>query len=559
MTARPYLRLIAVLLVLLAAFTPVAVMAGKSGGGGKEKAVETPAQLKAEEKLVRFTAVWPPESLDPCCGQDTSSSILYANIYDSLVFPTAEGTVEPALAESWSVTPDGLSYTFNIRKGVKFHNGDELNAEDVVFSMDRILIMGEGYAYLFEPVVDKIVQDDDYTVTITMKKPFGPFLKALVNLYILNKNEVLAHIESEGSFGELGDYGKNWLLTHDAGSGPYMVREMKLAEHCIADRFEGYWQPFDANNPDSFTLVGTNEPVTVRTLMGNRELEITDQWQSSENYKAMDEMEGVDIAYFPSGSILAIQLHNRKPPTDDVHVRRALAYAMDYESVINALYPGSTQPVGPVSVVFHGHKKDLHQYKTNIDMAMEELKKSKYYGKLDQYPIDVCWPAEWVAADKIGLLFQASAAKIGVTVNIAKRPWAKMIADISSQDTTPHANILTVSPHYGDAGSNLSRYHSSSSSTWEQTEWLKDPEIDAMITDALATVDPGEREAKYYALQEKLDELSPSIWLVDVTQRHAYQAAYLDWAPVSTGMVIPVQGYKRYMRHIKVYPERVPE
>jgi ABC-type cobalt transport system substrate-binding protein len=73
MTARPYLRLIAVLFVLLAALTPVAVMAGKSGGGGKEKAVETPAQLKAEEKLVRFTAVWPPESLE----RHTERSVLH--------------------------------------------------------------------------------------------------------------------------------------------------------------------------------------------------------------------------------------------------------------------------------------------------------------------------------------------------------------------------------------------------------------------------------------------------------------------------------------------------
>jgi len=520
------------------------------------------AAQETNEKIVRFSSSWPPK-IDPALGQDFASTTIFANVYESLVFPEPDGSVRPHLAESWEISSDGLTYKFRLQQGVKFHNGDELTADDVVFSLKRLLAMGEGFAYLFTDIIEDVTAEEKYRVEIKLKKPFGPFLNILVNLYVINRQEILDHIEKPGNYGENGDYGTKWLITHDAGSGPYYVKEMKLAEHLIAEKYNDYWLGFDENNPDSFIMVATTDEVTIRVLMSVRELEITDQWRSEENYKAMDQIEGVDIVKFESGSVLSIQLHNRKAPTDDVHVRRALAYAMDYNMLIEGIYPGAAQAKGPGSSVLLGHKKDIFQYNTNIEKAKEELKKSKYFGKLDQFPIDVCYPAEWQAADKMALLFKSCAAKIGITVNIAKRPWTKMIADVSKSETTPHANILTVAPHYSEVGSFLARYHSSSCGTWEQTEWLQDPEIDEMLTDALSTIDTTERIEKYYNIQEKLVELSPSIWLVDVLEKRAYQSAYLEWdvvKRVEMGIpATPVQGYNLYMLDIKVFPERIPK
>jgi len=201
-------------------------------------------------------------------------------------------------------------------------------------------------------------------------------------------------------------------------------------------------------------------------------------------------------------------------------------------------------------------------YATNIDKALAELKQSKYAGSLAKQTIDICYPAEWVAADKIALLFQASAAKVGLVVRIAKQPWAKMIADVAQPESTAHVNILTYAPHYGEAGSPLSRYHSRNGGTWEGVEWLKDAGIDAQITDAVATVDAKARKAKYDALTKKLIDLCPSIWAVDVTEQHAYQSAYVEWGAdkrvKAGGSAIPVQGYNFYMRDLKVFPEKTP-
>lgn len=84
-----------------------------------------------------------------------------------------------------------------------------------------------------------------------------------MRLYVLNKDEVLAHAEKTGEYGKYGDYGMNWLLIHDAGSGPYMVKEMKMEEYLHAVRFPDYWKPFGANAPDESKFIGTTETATV--------------------------------------------------------------------------------------------------------------------------------------------------------------------------------------------------------------------------------------------------------------------------------------------------------
>ncbi|MCX7668313.1 MAG: ABC transporter substrate-binding protein, partial [Atribacterota bacterium] len=306
------------------------------------------------QKIIRFTEAW-PTYLDPAVGNDFSSSVSLANLYDTLVFPTYDGEIVPHLATSWEVSEDHLTYTFHLRQGVKFHNGEELKAEDVVFSMERLLTIGQGYSYIFKPIIDKVEAVDDYTVRFTLKKPFGPFLYALVRLYVLNKDEVLAHAEKSGEYGEYGDYGMNWLLTHDAGSGPYMVKEMKMEEYLDAVRFPDYWKPFDANAPDEFKFIGTTETATVRTLVKKRELEISDFRQPAEFYDAVSKIEGVKVAKLFGGSTFYCMMHTRKPPTDDVHFRKALAYIVDYEAIANQIFPGARQAQGPVSFILPGH------------------------------------------------------------------------------------------------------------------------------------------------------------------------------------------------------------
>jgi len=512
---------------------------------------------EAAERPLRTTWAW-PTYIDPAVGSDFSSSVALVNLYDTLVYPDEKGTSKPHVAESWEVSADGLVWTVHLRQGIKFHDGTELTAEDVKFSMDRLTTIGEGYAYLF---AGKVITEapDRYTVVFHLKEPFGPFLITLFRLYIVNKDLVMTNVKKPGPYGDMGDYGKQYLLTHDAGSGPYMLKEFSLEEHLLMVKNPNYWQPIDSYAPDEFKMIGTTEPVTVRTLISRRELEITDQWQSLEAVTALDKIEGVDIAgYFP-GTEFYYMMHTKKPPTDDIHFRKAMAWATDYKTIVEMLFPGSIQSRGPVPQTLPGADPRVFQYHRNLDKAILELKQSKYYAQLDKYIVTVHWCAEVPDEEKVALLFMSNMADIGIDVKVVKVPWMSMIEEMATMETSP--NIVTIfdSAHYPEAGSLLeSRYKSESAATWEQNEWLFDTELDAMINDSIKTIDREERFAKYVKIQRYITDLCPTLFLFDQVEKHAYQATYVDW-PAARGEIIPVMGYNFAVRFIKVYPDKRAE
>ncbi|GAG52115.1 unnamed protein product, partial [marine sediment metagenome] len=199
------------------------------------------------ESIVRFCMDW-PTYIDPAVGSDYSDTMAIVQLHDSLIFPNLDGSIRPHLAEKWDISDDFLTYTFYLKEGVKFHNGDELTAEDVVFSTERLVSIGEGRAYILQSKdtqgniisgIESVKAIDDYTVEFKLARPFGPFVLALANLYILNKSQVMENIDkSEKMYGEMGDYGKKWLLTNDAGSGPYTVKEMKMEESLLGEKFD---------------------------------------------------------------------------------------------------------------------------------------------------------------------------------------------------------------------------------------------------------------------------------------------------------------------------------
>ena len=523
----------------------------------------TPTPTEKLVGIIRHTDSWPCY-IDPAVGSDYASSTAICNMYDSLVFPNPDGSVKPLLAKSWTVSEDGLTYTFELVPGVKFHNGDELTAEDVVFSLERIMTIGEGYGYLFTANVKEAKALDKYKVEFTLKQPFGPFLGALVRLYILNKKQVTANIQKEGPYGEFGDYGKGWLVTHDAGSGPYKVKEMKTEEYLLMEKFNDYWAGWENKDAPQYAKdTGTTEAITVRTLMSRGELEITDQWQTSENLAAIDQLPNTEVASLFEGSVLNVMLNTKKPPTDDVHFRKALAYCIDYQQIITKIFPGS-RPSGSIAPSTPGYNPDLKPYSLDLAKAEEELKQSPYYGKLDQYPFELYWVSEVPDEEKIALMIQANAAKLGIQVNVVKIPWLSMIDNLAKPETTPNGAIIFVAPHYAEAGSMLeSRYHSRSCGTWEQGEWLQDSEIDAMIEEAIATVDQKERFQKYYAIQEKIAELCPSLWILEQATKQAYRSDYVVFPAaeaVKQGKPCnPVMGYDFYYRDFKVFPEKAQQ
>lgn len=511
---------------------------------------EEPPTPEVASRVLRITFSW-PNRIDPAVGNDYASSTSLANLYDSLVFPTADGGVQAALAESWDISPDGTVYTFHLRTDAIFHDGAPVKASDVVFSYNRLAEIGEGYAYLVTPHIKEMIALDENTVEITLNQPSALFLSSLVRLYISNEALVRQNTKADGPYGENGDYGKEWLQTNDAGSGPYTVKEFPLEQYLLMEKFNGWWGEFHPNAADEVRFIGTTEAVTVRSLMQNNQLEISDQWQSFEAYEALGSMEDVSIAPLPSMSSFYYMVNNKKAPTDDIHCRKAMSYAFDYDAAVSLEWVGTQQMRGPVPAGLAGHNPDVFVYKRDLDKANEELAQCKYAANIANYPIILEWVAEVPDEEKWALLFQSNMAEIGMPVEIVKVPWLSLVENTSRLETSPNIATIYVSSDLPEAGLMLNqRYHSSTANTWQQNEWLEDENLDLQIDEALATLDDQERYSKYHAIQDHLVDIAASIWIYDQVEKHAYRTC-VDW-PATRNESSILMGYQMFAAGIGV-------
>ncbi|HHV78313.1 MAG TPA: ABC transporter substrate-binding protein [Firmicutes bacterium] len=527
----------------------------------------TPSQTSnkpQKEMIVRMTQAWPVK-LDPAMGYDNASSVAYANLYDTLVMVDPDGTIKPWVAKSWDYDATSKTYTFKLEKGIKFHNGDTLTAADVVFSAKRMLTIGGGWAFVFKNVIKDVVAEGEDTVKFILTGDYGPFLKTLVHLPILNQKQVMANIKKDGTYGEFGDYGKEWLVTHDAGSGPYMVKEMKTSEYLSAVRFPDYWKGVENGSPESFKIIGTTEAATVRTLMSRKELEITDEWQTAEAYSKLKELPGVKVADFVSGGLMIFHFNTSKKPLDDVHVRRALQYCFDYDSALK-IFPGGKLTSGPVGSALPGYDASLPKFRQNLDKAREELKQSKYKDTIGNYEIELAWTAEVPDEEKVALLLQSNAEQLGIKIKVTKGPWLTWLDKVRKPETTPHIfTRVQTSISFPEAGAILDYFRSTARGQPTNCHWFADnvqKEIDTLVGDALATMDTNARYEKYKTITRKIVDLASDIWVVELPQRQAYQADYLIWPAAQAAEkgepVNTLVGLRTYFRDMRLVPEKMP-
>jgi peptide/nickel transport system substrate-binding protein len=467
-----------------------------------------------------------PFYIDPSVGTDGASTMAEFNMYDALVRINFNGTVIPWVAKSWSSSSDGLTWTFTINKGIKFHDNTTITADDVAWSMTRFLTIGTGRAYVLTPFVQSATALNDTAVQFKLKSSFGPFVSALSYMYVLNKDLVSNHLKTGGQYGTLGDYGSEWLASNDAGSGAYKVTLFNPGEKLVVTKFNGYWAGFKAKSPDIVDIIGTTEAMTVRTMLSNNELSYSDEWQTIENLQAISQLPNVKIVgnMDVSGGWF-LMMNTKKAPLDDVHVRRALAYAYDYNTLTTTLFPDTIKMQGPVNSATPGFDKTLPQYTYDVTKAKAELALSKYASNITKYTIDLHWCAEVPDEEKGALLFQSNAAVIGIDVNVVKTPWTSMVQEASSVATKPGIEYISASADYPEAGSLLSsRYSSDNALTWWQNENLFNTTIDTQLSDALKTIDTTARMAKYAIIEQEIVKMCPTIFMYQGIYWRAYQS-----------------------------------
>lgn len=506
----------------------IALVACTSACGGNTEPVVNDSGSIPKERILTMGISGTP-NIDPAIAVSSSDMVSVTNLYDTLVVPTENG-VENHIADLWEVSEDGLTYIFKIKTGIQFHNGSEMKASDVAFSMNRILEIGEGVSYIYSDVVESAEAIDDTTVVFHMKKPFGPFVSSLIRLCILNEEEVMKNTK-DGIYGEKGDYGRDYLLTHDAGSGAYIAKEMVQQDYFMAEKNPDWFVGWENENaPDGFKMMAITEAATVRTMIQNGSLDMTDQWQSPENLNAMSKMEGITIAEYSTSLLYNMYLNTKLAPLDDVNVRKAICSLIDYDTICNNILVGSVEATGPVMSKVAGAMK-TNTYTYDVEKAKEYLAASKYADVIGEYKIEILCNSDVVSLEKIALMIQAIGSEVGLNFEISKAPWVSIVDRTGSVDTTPHMLAICSPAKYNDAGSYLeARYHTKNSGTWEQGEWVANKELDEKIEGALATVDDEERYLKYAAIGNYIvDELCPTAYLCEYTERVAYNSNRVKW------------------------------
>jgi peptide/nickel transport system substrate-binding protein len=500
-----------------------------------------------------------PCKIDPAVGYDNSASIAQANLYDTLVTVDTDGIAKPSIAKSWKYDAKTKTYTLTLEKGVTFHSGNPLTAQDVVYSMNRLLIIGQGTSFIYKNWVSKITAPASDTVKIELTGDFGPFITTLSRLCVLDSKTVQANTKPEGPYDKNGDYGKDWLTTHEAGSGPYEIVEMKPAEYLYAKRFPKYWKGVADKSPAAFKLIGTTEAITVRAMMSRKDLEISDEWQSAESYEALKSLQGAKVVDFAAGGLIIVHLNSSLPPFDDVHMRKAFQYCFDYQSA-RSLFPGSKSTNGPVGSAIPGFDADLPTFNKDLNKAKAEIALSRYKNTLGNYELELGWASEVPSEEKLALLLQSNAQEIGLKVRITKAPWLTWLDRTTKATTTPHALIrIQSSVPYPEAGAILGYFTTTSKGSPTNPHWFTEvvqAEIDKQVKDALSTMDTRQRFKKYKAVSKMLAESATDIWAAELPQRHAYQAAYLKWPAAESatagGKANTLIGLRVYFRDMRL-------
>lgn len=374
-------------------------------------------------------------SLDPVYQTNNWEYMTVANVYDSLVWPDREQGVKPWVAESWTISEDARTYTFRIKPGVPFHDLTEVTAEDVAFSFKRMMDLAGPAASNFRSLTaDGVSVVDDRTVAVTLTEPDSAFLKALLTFKIVNKDLIMANL-GKGSYGDFGDYGVEYLRTHDAGSGPYRATDIRLSDYVQLERFVEYpFTTWTEQTPASVRISTVPEMATIATMLRAGEIDvaswslpITVQNQIAQDQRFIMQRDLLPTAWF-------VIMNNSKPPLDDPAVRRAVAMAYDSNTVTQHILGGGGPLAGPVPASMLGTCEGIPAYQFDIEAAKAELAKSKYSAEeLAGFSMDIAAVAGSERFKNIALLLSTNLNKIGLKAEVQSVRWT----DIGQAQTTP--------------------------------------------------------------------------------------------------------------------------
>jgi peptide/nickel transport system substrate-binding protein len=481
-----------------------------AGGAAPEQAGGTPQR----GGTLTFGTTGEPDSWDVHVSVSSLSALALRSVHDSLVHQKADGTFEPWLAKSWTVSDDGLRYTFQLREDVTFSDGTKFDAEAVKANFDHIVdpaTKSRNAKTIIGPYAGTEVAGP-FTAVVTFKSPFSPFLSAASSPYLgFHSPKTLAEHK-----GDIAAGGKNVV-----GTGPFVFTELKAGQEAVFTRREGYaWAPGGGTDKaeahlDSFRLQFLADDAARVGALSSGQLDLADQVPATrlaelraQNRVGLKDRDNV-------GAPFTYNFNVTKAPFDNEDVRHAIQSAVDTEAITKGLFQGAysrawsvltASTPGYAAEVEGSWGYDQAKAKSLLDKAGYTAADADGYRTRDgkRLALDLVYASEFTSKEQLNYhtALKDSLKQVGVELVLKPLDTPSIVQAFGTGGyhlgafsfTAPDGSLLRTAFHStslpGNGGSNVSR--------------VSDPELDGWLDEALRTPDVTARNALYAKVQRKV-------------------------------------------------------
>ncbi len=472
-------------------------------------ATATPVATPSGPLVLKVAATAGITTWDPV--KSFSTEALYmANLYEPLLWinpPSATEKFTPALATKWETSADGLTWTFHLRDGVKFHDGEALTADAVKQSIEAAKDHG-GASFIWAPL-DTVTATDPLTVTMKLKyaAPMDLVASSLYGAWIVSP-KALAASAADDKYFEKGI---------DAGTGPYTMESFTPDKEVLMKAYDGYWgATAGVVHYDKVLVSITPEAVTQQQMLdgGEVDLALSLPLENIAQYKTKPDFQFIEE---PSFFNYVGYFNVDKKPLNDVRVRQALSLAIPYDDIVTVGAQGyGTQSHGPVPAGVFPYDASVPQYHQDLAKAQELLTAA---GVKSGLKLELTYASENQNETRFAPLIKEAYAKLGVDVTLTPmlfdQQWARAKGDAAKRQDM---FLVLYWPTYSDAGAdNLwSLFHSSEKPFFNLSYW-KNAEYDKLVDDAgaLTATQRDAAQAKYVEAMKLLVDQAPGLFFYD--------------------------------------------
>ncbi len=483
---------------------------------------------EAAEKTLVVGSSFIIKSLDPGRTIETTSNMINHSVYDSLVTFDGEdlGTPKPSLATDWKVTDEGKTYTFRLRRNVKFTSGNPFTSADVKWSFDRVKHLKNNPAFFLNSV-DEILAPDPYTVVLKLRAPNPALLPILSSssLAALDSKLVMQKSGDASANAKDRDKAESFLNGQSAGTGAYILERYVPEQEVVLVKNPNHWR--GAPKLDRIVIRNITEPATQKLQLERGDLDVATALDQDQ-MKGLGRAAGVTTRTSPAATTFYVLMNNNPPiggAFSNPKVQQAVRYALDYDGMLAIAGPGAVRLAGVIPTTFPGSLDPRQAVKTDREKARGLLKEGnlgEVKGVITYSSDSTIWGVQMsLLAQKV----QADLAAVGMSITLNGLP--RTTALQLYRDGKNQIGIWSWAADYPD-GNNFLVY-GPGRTVGKRAGWLAEAspearELAQLASDAESEVDPGKSAALYRKFEERLAQIGPYAPLFQPAVPYAFRS-----------------------------------